>query len=744
MPGRLVRSPLLWLAVTLAAFFNQELFFGKVFSPADWLFRASPWSTVRPPGWARPANDLRTDEVLIGLPRMLQAARDLSAHGLTLWQQHTLVGTENTLSLHELGTFVWPPMWTFFLLSAGSANTVTHLLVPVLAGLSMIALTRVLGLGRQAQAMASISWALNGYLVVWLSAVGLPLTMAALPLLVALAVLLVRDRSLWAGLAFSLLYGWTFFFAYPPANILLTAAVAAMVAFQLAASIRRRLAGTVWLAGFAALGAGIAGVAIVTAAAELGPQAAVGSHFILGPLPAWAARVLLLPNFYGSPVTADWYAPSRVDLNFLEVTGYFGIVGLGLAAGGAVLLLWRRPWWALAALALALLSLLLAFGIGPFGIESRVPLLSSVRPGRWLIVFDFGAILLAAHCLESIGSRARDNAVAVASLAFAALLAAVLIASARPSLPAAALRDSELRVALAVAAAIAVGFAWRRRSAWAGPALVALAAVDLVSFGSSFNPAIPARQFYPTTPAISYLQAHSAGFRTLVATPDEMLFGGDVMNVYGIDSVTGYDHFRHQDLVALLGSSVDPWDRQEWAIWGFLELGGSVDYDSPVWSRLGVRYAYLPLGPGSVPPPRHWSLVYQGPDGAIFENHDVLSALFTVAPGESPVSFPHTPDAPDHDSAAVLGPTLLVWSHAAGGGWKVSIDGRDVKPAIYDGYFLAASVPSGEHRVEARYAPRDYALGGVVTLAAAGVWVLAAAGLLVSSRRRPSLRGRRR
>ena len=82
-------------------------------------------------------------------------------------------------------------------------------------------------------------------------------------------------------------------------------------------------------------------------------------------------------------------------------------------------------------------------------------------------------------------------------------------------------RDEVLRLVILLAGiSVCASLLWFR-STVALLLLSVIVAVDLFTFGVDFNPAISPTDFYPTTPALRYLQAHAGGYRVLVNTgPD--------------------------------------------------------------------------------------------------------------------------------------------------------------------------------------------------------------------------------
>ena len=73
-------------------------------------------------------------------------------------------------------------------------------------------------------------------------------------------------------------------------------------------------------------------------------------------------------------------------------------------------------------------------------------------------------------------------------------------------------------------------------------------------------------------------------------------------------------------------------------------------------------------------------------------------------------------------SLAVDAPTrqLLVLSESFHPGWRVAVDGEPARALRANGDFIGVVVDAGAHRVELRFAPRSFAVGRWITLAALG------------------------
>jgi len=189
------------------------------------------------------------------------------------------------------------------------------------------------------------------------------------------------------------------------------------------------------------------------------------------------------------------------------------------------------------------------------------------------------------------------------------------------------------------------------------------------------------------------------------------------------------------------------------------------DTETSVLDFLNVRYL---LTDTTTKPPvsNRWSLVYDGPDGRIFENRTVLPRFYAVRnvllEHRDPIfarqlremagKWPHTalldhleletqqmhddffyarpPDAPVA-TAEILEATptsylLRVraprWSLVASSvpwwpGWQIERNGQAVEPIRVNHAFIGFAVPEGTWDVRVRYAPATFRWGATVSLA---------------------------
>ena len=197
-----------------------------------------------------------------------------------------------------------------------------------------------------------------------------------------------------------------------------------------------------------------------------------------GGLSYWEATAFSLPPF---ELLAALVPPVAGGAPFSEFVGYIGVVGLALAIFGlAARFGWKERFW----LAWSIIALLLAFGhytVLYFALYQLVPGFDLFRaPARWLVLFSFGASVLAGLGAGRVGRLDRRRR--AAGLAAIVVVAAIALAGVRDLLG--ETRPVEIPAGWWWVAAIALAFGlalvrWRSRlQSWL---LILLLAAELLA-----------------------------------------------------------------------------------------------------------------------------------------------------------------------------------------------------------------------------------------------------------------------
>lgn len=154
--------------------FHRPLLLGEAFVPADLLSYLSPWKAAHPPTEDSPSwNVLRFDGITQFYPWRVEAARQVQAGRLPLWNEHQFTANGGTpllansqsaplYPLHAL-FYVAPIRYIWYVFGLVSA---LHLLI---AASGLYVLLRACGLQRGACALGAASWSLSAPVICWLS-----------------------------------------------------------------------------------------------------------------------------------------------------------------------------------------------------------------------------------------------------------------------------------------------------------------------------------------------------------------------------------------------------------------------------------------------------------------------------------------------------------------------------------------------------------------------------------------------
>jgi len=287
-------------------------------------------------------------------------------------------------------------------------------------------------------------------------------------------------------------------------------------------------------------------------------------------------------------------------------------------------------------------------------------------------------------------------------------------------------------------------------------ALLVVVIADLFLVGRDRSMPLPDRMLYPKTPMIAKLQELAT--KTPSNEPFRMAgigaqFFPNLSAIYGIEDIRAHDPMSNARYLAFLKLTAD---YEPWNYFAFLN-----DPNKSVFDFLNVRY--LVLSPGTaVTDPERYAIVYDGRDGRILENRDVLPRFYAVRnvllEFRDEVRYPQLRAQHEWANTAILdnlktdnaqlrddffkprlansplatanivtaSPTafrihanaprwsLIVSSIPWWPGWKVTVNGERVNPIRVNAAFLGFAVPPGQSDVRVWYAPTSFW---------AGVWV---------------------
>jgi uncharacterized membrane protein YfhO len=294
---------------------------------------------------------------------------------------------------------------------------------------------------------------------------------------------------------------------------------------------------------------------------------------------------------------------------------------------------------------------------------------------------------------------------------------------------------------------------------------------ELWNAGHGWNPTIDAKWMYPKTPAIRALEKLRAEnpepFRITGLGP---VFFQNTPAIYGFEDIRAHDPMANGRYLGILRNltTYDPADY--FAKWN--------DVSTRLIDYLGVKYI-MGVRQTTLIDQERYPIVYDGPDGRIFENRDALPRFFPVrnvvlefrddifvqrlrahddwghtaileklevendrmrldflAPrpagdtreAESKIVSATPTDYRLHIRAPRY--TLIVSSIPSWPGWKLERNGARIDPIEVNGGFLGFAAPEGEVDVRVWYDPVSWKVG--LAIFALTVAALVAVGLNVS------------
>ncbi|MFN8499944.1 MAG: hypothetical protein U0641_18980 [Anaerolineae bacterium] len=770
-----------------------------------------------------------------------RAVADLSQQpGLPLWNPYAFSGIP-LLGDGQTAMF-YPPNWLYWVLPTAYALTLSILLHFSIAGVGMYLYARVIRLSPLAGLIAALAFMFNGFLVARVVHPSIMAGAALIPLVFWSIERVLQRGSRSAFVVAALILALQLVAGHPQIPVYTVLAVGVYSLVIVAWQWRRTGARRAWLAlaqvaGAYVVGGLLAAVQLVPWAelASFSPRAAGASYELVTneSLVGFDWLLYLFPYAYGalrmSPLETfiAWLNPIEI----WEKHAYIGILPLALAILGGVevgrLLRLRRVWARGAAadaegdvarerfhaargtalLAALALMLLIAAGRGtPFAwVVYATPVLGKLRGYvRAVAVADFALCVLAGVGVERLvrnAGRKRDWAPAAAGALVLALVAGALVMNAvvwapNPTAYAAtvvqrtmltyglniAQSSAFVPLAIAVAATILLLGLSRGAPPLGAVLLVCLAAADMITFATVFNPTTSPSDFERVPAAAQFLKRDPSLYRIAVFARNDHLDLAELQQQlayswampYGLEDINGFNSLQPRRYTDVLFGTDD-----NDVSYGNLYDGRLLDAGNPIFGLLNVKYAIVTPDSAVIPPP-DWTKVFEGPKVAIYRNPAPLARAFFVeriiaessAPtildnitrqGFDPQAVAYVESGLDQAAADRLAgggaaeaqvervsPTelrlttrtdadrFLVLSEMWFPGWEAELVGPDGQsrplPIYRTDYLLRGLVaPAGEHTIRVVYRPRS-ALTGVALTAAALVGLIAL--LLVPRRTR--------
>ncbi|HSP16979.1 MAG TPA: YfhO family protein [Thermoanaerobaculia bacterium] len=476
---------------------------------------------------------------------------------------------------------------------------------------------------------------------------------------------------------------------------------------------------------------------------------------LIGYYSDWASVVLLVqPHFFGEvPFEKPWSKSVAAE----SMTGFAGALGIAAWFALAIHVVRKRDWRSREAFFVIATLVVLGIVLGWPGISQLFHLVFKLAANaRLRLILCF---LLAVQTAAAIDLLRREPLPVLAGIGIFSIVLLVLFYAVLYPYPAA--RDTALLTlipSLIVLAIAAIAAAPRSRDI-ATMALLAAIVAEVWSASKGWNPTVSADQMYPTTPLIEKLQQldaktpGTAPFRIVATGP---LFFPNTPAVYGFEDIRAHDPMANGRYLGML-RVLTGYDTEDY-------FPKWVDVSTTVLNFLNVKYV-VTTPRGDLRDPQRYGLVYEGRDGRIFENHDVLPRFFTVPnvilefENDRYVQLLQThrawndtallkslPVENDQERLDLLAPrpksspnatmqiisasgtdfhmrvqapryTMVVSSIPWWPGWKVTRNGKSVEPLRLNGTFLGFVVPPGTNDVHVWYSPMTFWAGLWVSIA---------------------------
>lgn len=746
--------------------------------PADLLLTLPPWAGSEPV--IEGSNHEINDVVLQMVPWAHQVRESWKRGEAPLWNENAGGGypllANGQSGAFSIFRFIALP---FDLARSFSIEAALKLLV-ALSGAYLFMRRR--GISMLSSSVTAISFGLSTFLIVWLyfphisTAVFLPLVFYGIDAIV--------ERPRFARVAFlAIVFGVMLLNGHPETAAHIVFASSLWLLWLL---ITREAE---WKAAVAIIIAGLLGLALAAPMVLPLLEALPYSQrmdFIEGEKLVEASFVpslLVVPlqvGYYGMKFDGTMWGPTIAEF----VSSYAGIAGV--IGWFAALLRMRRSRWR-DPIFFFVPATVIILGIAynwPFFADAfrKIPVFSLAANGRLRLILCFFLAILAGKAVESLSDASGRRSVLIATVVTGLLLAGLFVVVPPPAEFANVAWGTTLPRAIVVVVFALSLFALRRdRFARIVPAaLVAAVSFDLLHWDIRWNPPVPSRLVYPSTPAIDRLVALERDPEPGEIVPFRIAgtsatFFPNAAAMFGLEDIRAHDPMAYGRYLGALrvftGYSSDEY-------FGMLR-----EFDDPFLDFLNVRYVIT----GSHEEIQHprYRKIYEGKDGKIFLNTEALPRFFparnVIVEGDDakrlkrvrehrdwantvflkyipsdleakvrgdfldprPLSAPMArvstrPMGPGRFRVVVDAPrwTMIISSVADWPGWKIYRDGERLRSIAVNETFMGFAAPPGRSEVDVVYEPRSYTIGWQLALFTLGALAFIGAATGWFNRRR--------
>ena len=673
-------------------FLWQPLTQPVVQAPLDVLQFVPPWTSQAPPGLTRAtASNYELQDVVMQMIPWAHQVREAWRSGhVPLWNDlsgcgYPLLANAQSAALSPLRLLALPLPLAYSMAAEAAMK--------ILIALTFTFLYCRRRYERVPSIAGAVAFGFGTFLVVWLH---FPhATVAAFLPAVLYQIDLLAERQTYGRFVFAAFLGPLMLFGGHPETSVHIVLFAALYAVWIA--VVERPAGTL---RFLATLAGAAAVAALLSAPFLVPvaegihQSARYLELSANPhsgiaFSDWPSLSLLFqPRLFGTLPGTVWSTASAAE----SICGFAGLLGIGAWFALLVRILVHREFRTremfFVGASLLLFLMLDDFPPLSYPLHRFLPL---ALHSRLRLPFSFLMAVQTAALLHHAGRRWLLAAAAFggAVLAFTFL---------RTPFPSDATRTAALLAAIPSMVVLALA-ALRIRVG-----VIAAIFVELWLVGHHWNPVRPLSEFYPRTPVIdALLRQDRHGWRT--ASIGGTLFP-NTNALFGVEVAGVHDPMANGRYIALLQRETRGFDtRAYYAKWR--------DADTPLLDEVGARWVLAEAGV-DLPDRARYRLVYDGPDGRLYENRHARARFFAEGAQIAIINDYELRVTTSHP--ALINSSIAWWK-----GWRVTYDGRRLEPQLVHGAFLGFTVPAGQGTVRVRYVPMSFYGSAALALITAAV-----------------------
>lgn len=544
------------LLLSVSVFYWSGIRPGYTFLPVDLANTNLPWQTTT----GRPLqNWLISDPLYQFYPFLVHNVASLSQeHAWPLWDPDILTG-------HP--AFADPLYQTFYLvftvlglmLGAARGLAIGLWLHALLAVWFTYGLLRSLACTRSASVLGALIYALSGYMVTWFETPFWVSTLCWLPAILWAYEVSIQRRSLGhlvlasLALALAILAGQFSFVAVFMIFLFLYACARCL---QLAKERARTYAWPLLaLLIMGVTGLLLSAIQIIPFSELLNLSRRTVMQMGYDPLPLKQLITLILPNFFGNPSLPSAYWGAG---NYSEDVIYSGIAPLLLAMISIINI---RKLGTIKIVIITILMLLLILGSPGVLLLGRIPFFQYISLHRAVFILPLCLAILAAKTLSQAKIPLWSVGVAISGIVILVAIAiSTNLATVQQNWALVGRGIIGQAVLLAIGAMLIIlRGRWLRRGL-IDAGLAALVFIDLFLAGSHYNPSGPIARLLMPTPAVALVQ-QSAGLKRAIALQhNDILFGPNILSVYGIAEGGGYSSLvmaRYYALVAAGDPQID-------------------------------------------------------------------------------------------------------------------------------------------------------------------------------------------